>query len=57
MATIELSKEEIDFIVESTGISERKIAIEYFAKLMSLENIQIKHMPVLVRKMMKRKKK
>lgn len=57
MGTIELTKEQIDYIKEKTAISDQAAAIEYFAEVMLMEQIHPKDMALLVKKMMRREKK
>lgn len=50
--TIELSKAQIAYVVEKTGIESPKDAVVYFAELMTLEKISLRKMSLVITKMM-----
>lgn len=54
---IQLTDEQIAYIVEKTAIQDKKAAIEYFAEVMLMESIHPSDMQLLVKKMMRKDRK
>lgn len=51
---IQLNKEQAEYIIDKTGISDLKQAVVYFAELMILEKIPPSKLSLCVTKMMER---
>jgi hypothetical protein len=56
MNKMSLTYEQVAYIVEQTGISDPKQAIEYFAEIMKKEGIRPKMMPQVVEKLMNKRR-
>ena len=54
---IQLTDEQIAYIIEKTGVSDKKAAVEYFAEVMLMEGIHPGDMQLLVKKMMRKDRK
>lgn len=56
MKNIELTQEQVSYIIDKTGIEDKKQAVTYFAEVMMLEKIHPTQMSLYVSKMMEREK-
>ena len=56
-SSVKLTREQINFIIDKTGIPDRDRAIEYFAEIMIMERVHPYKMAEVVDKMMARDRK
>lgn len=54
--SLKLTYEQLGWVVEKTGITDPKEALEYFATLMKHEGIPPRKMPLVVEKLMDRER-